>query len=98
MPGLSPSRKQQQQARRLAEAGAKGDERIKAALEPRKSPAETKPPLERRPQGVCQGRWLGSCRRGSPCSRILERSRSFAAIRLMPKSVRPISVIYAEPQ
>ena len=34
---------QQQQARRLAEAGAKEVERIKAALEPRKPPAETKP-------------------------------------------------------
>jgi len=34
---------QLQQARRLAEAGAKEIERIKAALEPRKPPAETKP-------------------------------------------------------
>ncbi|WP_285311177.1 hypothetical protein [Stenotrophomonas maltophilia] len=43
MPGLPPTREQQQQARRLAEAGAKEIERIKAALEPRKPPAETKP-------------------------------------------------------
>ena len=43
LPGLPPTREQQQQARRLAEAGAKGVERIKAALEPRKPPAETKP-------------------------------------------------------
>ncbi len=42
-PGLPPTREQQQQARRLAEAGAKEIERIKAALEPRKPPAETKP-------------------------------------------------------
>lgn len=43
LPGLPPTREQQQQARRLAEAGAKEIERIKAALEPRKPPAETKP-------------------------------------------------------
>ncbi|MDJ1522900.1 hypothetical protein MF545_12440 [Stenotrophomonas maltophilia] len=43
LPGLPPTREQQQQARRLAEAGAKEVERIKAALEPRKPPAETKP-------------------------------------------------------
>lgn len=42
-PGLPPTREQQQQARRLAEAGAKEVERVKAALEPRKPPAETKP-------------------------------------------------------
>lgn len=41
--GLPPTREQQQQARRLAEAGAKEVERIKAALEPRKPLAETKP-------------------------------------------------------
>ena len=41
--GLPPTREQQQQARRLAEAGAKEIERIKAALEPRKPPVETKP-------------------------------------------------------
>lgn len=43
LPGLPPSREQQQQARRLAEAGAKEVERIKAALEPRRPPRETKP-------------------------------------------------------
>lgn len=43
LPGLPPTREQQDQARRLAEAGAKEVERIKAALEPRKPPAETKP-------------------------------------------------------
>lgn len=43
LPDLPPTREQQQQARRLAEAGAKEIERIKAALEPRKPPAETKP-------------------------------------------------------
>ncbi|MNB79435.1 hypothetical protein D3C81_315700 [compost metagenome] len=43
LPGLLPTREQQQQARRLAEAGAKEVERIKAALEPRKALAETKP-------------------------------------------------------
>lgn len=43
LPGLPPTREQQQQARRLDEAGAKEIERIKAALEPRKPPAETKP-------------------------------------------------------
>ncbi|MGE8451952.1 MAG: hypothetical protein ACN6OP_15285 [Pseudomonadales bacterium] len=40
--GLPPTREQQQQARRLAETGAKEVERIKVALEPRKPPAETK--------------------------------------------------------
>ncbi|HDS1091735.1 TPA: hypothetical protein UL918_000348 [Stenotrophomonas maltophilia] len=43
LPGLPPTREQQQQARRLAEAGAKEIERIKAALEPRKPPPEIKP-------------------------------------------------------
>lgn len=40
---LPPTREQQQQARRLAEAGTKEVERIKEALEPRKPPVETKP-------------------------------------------------------
>lgn len=35
LPGLSPTREQQQRVRCLAEAGAKEVERIKAALEPR---------------------------------------------------------------
>lgn len=43
LPGLPPTRKQQDQARRLAEAGAKEIERIKAALEPSRPPKETKP-------------------------------------------------------
>ncbi|HEL7889970.1 TPA: hypothetical protein UMI76_002177 [Stenotrophomonas maltophilia] len=43
LPGPPPTREQQQQARRLAEAGAKEVERIKAALEPRKPPSEAKP-------------------------------------------------------
>ncbi len=43
LPGLPPTREQQQQARRLAEAGAKEIERIKEALEPRRPPKETKP-------------------------------------------------------
>jgi hypothetical protein len=42
-PGLPPTREQQQQARRLGEAGVKEVERIKAALEPRRPPKETKP-------------------------------------------------------
>jgi hypothetical protein len=47
------TREQQQQARRLAEAGAKEVERIKEALEPRKPPVETKP----RPRGARKG-WV----------------------------------------
>ncbi|HDX0925539.1 hypothetical protein JY407_04865 [Stenotrophomonas maltophilia] len=43
LPGLPPTREQQQQARRLAEAGAKEIERIKEALEPRRPSKETKP-------------------------------------------------------
>lgn len=43
MPGLPPTREQQQQARRLAEAGTRELERVKEALEPRKPPAVTKP-------------------------------------------------------
>lgn len=42
LPGLPPTREQQQQARRLAEAGTKEIERIKEALEPRRTPKETK--------------------------------------------------------
>ncbi|MGE8398342.1 MAG: hypothetical protein ACN6NZ_00220 [Burkholderiales bacterium] len=41
--GLPPTREQQQQARRLAEAGAAELARIKEALEPRRPPKETKP-------------------------------------------------------
>ncbi|WP_429000972.1 hypothetical protein [Stenotrophomonas maltophilia] len=43
LPCLPPTREQQQQARRLAGAGAKEVERIKAVLEPRKPPAMIKP-------------------------------------------------------
>ncbi|HEL5025747.1 TPA: hypothetical protein UOA81_000916 [Stenotrophomonas maltophilia] len=43
MPGLPPTREQQQQARRLAEAGTAELERVKAALEPNRPPAATKP-------------------------------------------------------
>lgn len=43
MPGLPPTLEQLQQARRLAEAGAKELERIKEALEPFRPPAEAKP-------------------------------------------------------
>jgi hypothetical protein len=43
MPGLPPTREQQQQAQRAAEMGLQELERVKAALEPRKPPAVTKP-------------------------------------------------------
>lgn len=43
LPGLPPTREQQQQARRLAEAGAVELARIKEALEPRRPLKETKP-------------------------------------------------------
>ncbi|MGB5939354.1 MAG: hypothetical protein WBG81_07985 [Rhodanobacter sp.] len=43
LPGMPPTREQQQQARRLAEAGAKEVERIKEVLEPRRPPKETEP-------------------------------------------------------
>lgn len=43
LPGLPPPREQQQQARRLAEAGTAELARIKEALEPRRPPKETKP-------------------------------------------------------
>lgn len=43
LPGLPPTRAQQQQARRLAESGALDLTRIKEALEPRRPPKETKP-------------------------------------------------------
>ena len=42
LPGLPPTREQQQQARRLAEATAVATARVKEALEPPKPPA-TKP-------------------------------------------------------
>jgi len=43
LPGLPPTREQQQQARRLADAVTKDLERVKAALEPIRPPAATKP-------------------------------------------------------
>lgn len=43
LPGLPPTREQQQQAKRLAEAGAAELARIKEALDLRRSPKETKP-------------------------------------------------------
>ncbi|TPD73005.1 hypothetical protein FJP69_03860 [Stenotrophomonas maltophilia] len=43
LPGLPPTREQQQQARRLAEAVTKDLERVKEALQPRKPPAVSKP-------------------------------------------------------
>lgn len=43
LPGLPPTREQQQQARRLAEAGRLELARIKEALEPRRPRKETKP-------------------------------------------------------
>lgn len=43
LPGLPPTREQQQQARRLAEAGAAELARIRAALGPCRPPAEAKP-------------------------------------------------------
>lgn len=43
LPGLPPTREQQQQARRLAEAGAVELARIKEALEPRRPLREIKP-------------------------------------------------------
>lgn len=43
LPGLPPTREQQQQARRLAEATATATARVREALEPAKPPAETKP-------------------------------------------------------
>ncbi|HDS1543831.1 TPA: hypothetical protein QEL09_000162 [Stenotrophomonas maltophilia] len=55
LPGLPPTREQRQQARRLAEAGAKEVERIKAALEPRRPPRETKP----RARGPMKA-WVGA--------------------------------------
>ncbi len=56
LPDLPPTRQQEQQARRLAEAGVKEVERIKAALEPRKPLAETKPrPKDARKVWVREG-------------------------------------------
>ena len=45
LPGLPPTREQQQQAQRLDEAAAAAFARVMAALEPIRRPAETKPRL-----------------------------------------------------
>lgn len=63
LPGLPPTREQQQQARRLAEAGAKEIERIKEALEPRRPSKKTKPrPKDARKAWMTAG--LQQLRRG----------------------------------
>ncbi len=63
LPGLPPTREQQQQALRLAEATATATARVKEALEPRKPPAETKPrPKDARKAWVRAG--LQQMRRG----------------------------------
>ncbi|MHC2115383.1 hypothetical protein ACYPJF_07755 [Stenotrophomonas geniculata] len=63
LPGLPPTREQQQQARRLAEAGAAELARIKEALEPRRPPKGTKPrPKDARKAWVRPG--LEQMRRG----------------------------------
>ncbi|HGM6772855.1 TPA: hypothetical protein ACKQAW_003452 [Stenotrophomonas maltophilia] len=63
LPGLPPTREQQQQARRLAESGAMDLTRIKEALEPRKPPAEIKP-RARDPQKARVRAALQQLRRG----------------------------------
>lgn len=63
MPDLPPTREQQQQARRLAEAGTRELERVKEALEPRKPPAATKP-RARDPQKARVRAALRDLRRG----------------------------------
>ncbi|MEN5285807.1 hypothetical protein ABE494_07625 [Stenotrophomonas lactitubi] len=55
MPGLPPTPEQQQQARRLAEAGTRELERVKEALQPRKPPAMTKPRLKEPKKAWGQG-------------------------------------------
>ncbi|WP_081280949.1 hypothetical protein [Stenotrophomonas maltophilia] len=62
-PGLPPTREQQQQARRLAEASAATTARLREALEPHRSPAETKPrPMDARKAWIRAG--LEQLRRG----------------------------------
>lgn len=63
MPGLPPTPEQLQQARRLAEMGLQELERVKAALEPRKPPAATKP-REKDPQKARVRAGLQQMRRG----------------------------------
>ena len=63
MPGLLPTPEQQQQARRLAEAGTRELERVKEALEPIRPPAATKP-RARDPQKARVRAALQQMRRG----------------------------------
>ncbi|WP_171955571.1 hypothetical protein [Stenotrophomonas maltophilia] len=63
LPALPPTREQQQQARRLAEASAATTARLREALEPHRSPAETKPrPMDARKAWIRAG--LEQLRRG----------------------------------
>ncbi|MDV6189888.1 hypothetical protein RYH75_11545 [Stenotrophomonas geniculata] len=62
LPGLPPTREQQQQARRLAEATAAGTARVKEALEPAKPPATKPRPKDARKAWVRAG--LQQMRRG----------------------------------
>ena len=63
LPGLPPTREQQQQARRLAEATATATARVKESLEPAKPPQATKPrPRDARKAWVRAG--LQQMRRG----------------------------------
>nr|WP_256994053.1 hypothetical protein [Stenotrophomonas indicatrix] len=63
LPGLPPTPEQLQQARRLAEAGAKELELVRQALEPRSPPAVSKPKANGTARawfkaGGAQPRWL----------------------------------------
>ncbi|TIE20977.1 hypothetical protein DI041_04145 [Stenotrophomonas maltophilia] len=62
LPGLPPTREQQQQARRLAEATATATARVKEALEPAKPPATKPRPKDARKAWVRAG--LQQMRRG----------------------------------
>lgn len=62
LPGLPPTREQQQQARRLAEATATATARVKEALEPAKPPATKPRPKDARKAWVRAG--LQQLRRG----------------------------------
>lgn len=61
-PGLPPTREQQQQARRLAEATATATARVEEALEPAKPPATKPRPKDARKAWVREG--LDQLRRG----------------------------------
>ncbi|WP_308518113.1 hypothetical protein [uncultured Stenotrophomonas sp.] len=62
LPGLPPTREQQQQARRLAEATATATARVKEALEPAKPPATKPRPKDARKAWMRAG--LQQLRRG----------------------------------